>query len=253
MVCGRCGGPYPSIWPTSRNARHAQGLAARAAILNDRGADRRRSARPAGRGLFASTTKTDRRHNGKPVQSLRYFRVWDRSAFGRSAEFGTFPCDCGTMAGDALQGLAAVAVCLNDPAPLARAPFISSTPTVAGSFCRRAQYDPPAGRKGRNLFPVLFVNAGPANGGKFEPIEQFFAFFRCFSSGIIKLIEQITASYYRRKRSKCQKLARQAKRIARAVHLNDAECNTESTEFKYPEKWGFTRRALAGIRNGPRG
>lgn len=67
LVCGRCGGPYPSVWPTSRNTRHVQGLAARAAILNDRGADRRRSARPAGRGLFASTTKADRRHKpGRP-------------------------------------------------------------------------------------------------------------------------------------------------------------------------------------------
>lgn len=103
LVCGRCGGPYPSVWPTSRNARHVQGLAVRAAILNDRGADRRRSARPAGRGLFASTTKADRRHNGKPVQSLRYFPAWDRSAFGGSAEFGAFPSDCGTMAGDILR------------------------------------------------------------------------------------------------------------------------------------------------------
>ena len=192
--------------------------------------------------------EADRRYNGKPVQSLRYFRAWDRSAFGRSAEFRAVPRDCGTMAGDALRGLTVRAVGLNDPAPLARAPFISSTPTVAGSFCRRAQYGPPAGRKGRNLFPVLFVNAGPANGGKFEPIEQFYAFFRCFPSGVIKPIEQITASHYRRKQSKCQKLTRQAKRIARAVHLNDAE----SAEFKYPEKWGFTRRAWAGIRNGPR-
>lgn len=75
LVCGRCGGPYPSVWPTSWNTRHVQGLAARAAILNDRGADQRRSARPAGRGLFASTTKADRRHNGRPAQSLRYFRV----------------------------------------------------------------------------------------------------------------------------------------------------------------------------------
>lgn len=64
LVCGRCGGPYPSVWPTSRNARHVQGLAVRAAILNDRGADRRRSARPAGRELFASTTKADRHGAG---------------------------------------------------------------------------------------------------------------------------------------------------------------------------------------------
>ncbi len=113
LVCGRCGGPYSSVWPTSRNTRHVQGLAARAAILNDRGADRQRNASPAGRGLFASTTKADRRHNGKPVQSLRYFRAWDRSAFGKSAEFGAFPCDCGTIAGDILRGLAVRAVGLN--------------------------------------------------------------------------------------------------------------------------------------------
>ncbi len=111
----------------------------------------------------------------------------------------------------------------------------------AGLFCGRAQYGPPAGRKGRNLFPVLFVNAGPADGSKFEPIEQFFTFFRCFPSEIIKPIEQTTTSHYWRKRSKCQKLARRAKKIARAVHLNDADRNAESTEFKYPEKWGFTR------------
>lgn len=97
--------------------------------------------------------EADRRHNGKPVQSLRYFRAWDRSAFGKSAEFGAFPCDCGTIAGDILRGLAARAVCLNDPAPLARVPFISSTPTVAGSFCRRAQYDPPAGRANCRIMP----------------------------------------------------------------------------------------------------
>ena len=97
--------------------------------------------------------EADRRHNGKPVQYLRYFRAWDCSAFGRSAEFGAVPCDCGTMAGDALRGLAARAVGLNDPAPLARAPFISSTPTVAGSFCRRAQYDPPAGRANCRIMP----------------------------------------------------------------------------------------------------
>lgn len=111
----------------------------------------------------------------------------------------------------------------------------------AGSFCGRAQYGPPAGRKGRNQIPVLFVNTGPADGSKFELIEQFCAFFRCFPSEFIKPIEQITASYYWCKWSKCQKLTRQAKRIARAVHLNDADRNTESTEFKYPEKWGFTR------------
>lgn len=34
----------------------------------------------------------------------------------------------------------------------------------AGLFCGRAQYNPPAGRKGRNPFPVLFVNAGSAGG-----------------------------------------------------------------------------------------
>lgn len=53
----------------------------------------------------------------------------------------------------------------------------------AGLFCGRAQYGPPAGRKGRNLFPVLFVNAGPADGSKFEPIEQFFHIFPVFSFG----------------------------------------------------------------------
>lgn len=97
--------------------------------------------------------EADRRRSGKPAQSLRYFRAWDCSAFGRSAEFGTFPCDCGTIAGDILRGLAARAVYLNDPAPLARAPFISSTPTIAGSFCRRAQYDPPAGRANCRIMP----------------------------------------------------------------------------------------------------
>ena len=35
LVCGRCGGPYPSVWPTSRKTRHVQGLAARAVYLND--------------------------------------------------------------------------------------------------------------------------------------------------------------------------------------------------------------------------
>ena len=97
--------------------------------------------------------EADRRYNGKPVQSLRYFRAWDRSAFGRSAEFRAVPRDCGTMAGDALRGLTVRAVGLNDPAPLARAPFISSTPTVAGSFCRRAQHDPPAGRANCRITP----------------------------------------------------------------------------------------------------
>ncbi len=38
-VCGQCGGPYPSVWPTSRKIRHAQGLAARAARLNGSGVD----------------------------------------------------------------------------------------------------------------------------------------------------------------------------------------------------------------------
>ena len=34
--------PVSGVWPTNRKTRHVQGLAARAAILNDRGADRRR-------------------------------------------------------------------------------------------------------------------------------------------------------------------------------------------------------------------
>jgi len=32
-------------------------------------------------GLLASTTKADRRHNGRPAQSLRYFRVWGLFGF----------------------------------------------------------------------------------------------------------------------------------------------------------------------------